>query len=75
MLQIQNYFMDCQETWNVYVILHSHEPIGFSEMLVCKILYGCYLKNCKIQILAKTNDTGIVKNVSYWYSENLHFTC
>ena len=49
-------------TWNVYVIVHSHDAIRFSHTLVCKILSSYYSKYCKIQILGETNDSSIAEN-------------
>ena len=65
--------MDFHETSNVCVIEHSYDSIRFSETLVCKILYGCFLNNCKIQVLGKTTVTSITRNKFYRYSENMHF--
>ena len=63
--------MDFQEIRTVCVIEHSHDSIKFSETLVGRIPYGCYIKKCKIQILGETNDTSIAENKFYWSSEKL----
>ena len=51
MIQLWKHCMGFQETWNVCGIEQSNDSIRRSETLVYKILYDCYIKMFKIQIL------------------------